>query len=238
MDDMQRPDGQNQTNQVGDEQGSAEVVSVEESPRSEESLQPDEPLQPEEAQPTPVEAPAAVAPPQAPFPYGVPSSQSAGPGVATPPPAPNPPTDFGGWSAPSAPMPADATAPATSGKAIGALVCGILAILSCETVVFGIVLGIVAIVLAGSALKDRIGDGKAVAGRVCGIIGLVLSTLVLLSYLVLGAIGLAMLDYYDVGEWHEVAREVLDGHVDIEYDSDDGHAHVRIGDGSVEFSSR
>ena len=52
--------------------------------------------------------------------------------------------------------------------------CGIIAILASPTVVFGIILGIVAIILAVLAKKQS-RDGKATAGMVCGIIGAVLS---------------------------------------------------------------
>ena len=138
---------------------------------------------------------------------------------------------------PSAPVSAS---PSTNGKAVGALVCGILAVLTCETVLLGIALGIAAIVLAGSVAKEGIGDGKAVAGRICGIIGLVLSTLTLLMYLVLAAVGIAWFDrwavYYGADEWHQAVQEILDGEVDVDFH--DGHAYVHIGNDSVEVVPR
>ncbi len=70
----------------------------------------------------------------------------------------------------------------SNGKAIGALVCGILAILTSGSVLFGIVLGIVAIVLASKAVKESGKDGKATGGKVCGIAGIVLSVLALIMY--------------------------------------------------------
>lgn len=77
-----------------------------------------------------------------------------------------------------------------SGKAIGALVCGILAILFAWAPLLGIILGIVAIVLAVKAVKEAGKDGKATGGKVCGIIGIALSVITFVSYLALAA-GLA-----------------------------------------------
>ena len=76
--------------------------------------------------------------------------------------------------------------PAKSGKATGALVCGIFAILLAWAPLFGIILGIVAIVLAVKAVKEAGKDGKATGGKVCGIIGIVLSVLSFILYLVIG----------------------------------------------------
>lgn len=68
-------------------------------------------------------------------------------------------------------------APAPQPSPTSALVCGILAIVFCFIPVVGIVLGIVAIVLAGKYFKagGTLGQGKA--GRICGIVGIVLSIL-------------------------------------------------------------
>lgn len=65
------------------------------------------------------------------------------------------------------------------GKATGALVCGILSILLCSTVVIGVVLGIVAIVLGAQVAGHMVvsASSRARAGKVCGIVGLVLSIL-------------------------------------------------------------
>lgn len=60
--------------------------------------------------------------------------------------------------------------------ATGALVCGILSIVFCAPV-FGLILGIVAIVLAGKALKGIPANSRAKAGRVTGIVGIILSVL-------------------------------------------------------------
>lgn len=64
----------------------------------------------------------------------------------------------------------------TSGKAIAALVCGILSF-----VVLGVILGLVAVGLGVSARKElasqpgRSGSGLALAGIITGVIGFVLS---------------------------------------------------------------
>ena len=67
------------------------------------------------------------------------------------------------------------------GTAIASLVLGIMSFVLCETIIFGIVLGIVAIVLGASARSyaSKFGFPKGVAttGLVFGIIGIVLSVL-------------------------------------------------------------
>lgn len=88
----------------------------------------------------------------------VPGPAQAPYGAYPPPPAPN-------YSAPS------------SGKATGALICGILAIVFSFIPIVGIILGIVAIVLAFKAVKLAGKNGKTTGGKVCGIIGIVFSVL-------------------------------------------------------------
>ena len=68
----------------------------------------------------------------------------------------------------------------SNGKATAALVCGIIAILASPTVFLGIILGIVAIVLAVLSRKQS-RDGKATAGLICGAIGAVLSVLLVVA---------------------------------------------------------
>lgn len=120
-----------------------------------------------------VQQPTAGAPQQPVSPYATPQQPFGGPAA--------PATPYG--SQPGAPVPpygvvpSMQAAPAGSGKATGALVCGILAIVLCAAPIVGIVLGIVAIVMAGSYLKGFGPDGRAKAGRICGIIGIVLSIL-------------------------------------------------------------
>lgn len=82
-----------------------------------------------------------------------------------------------------------APAPARNGSAIGALICGICAILFSWVPVVGIVLGVVAIVLAGKAVRAVGKNGQATGGKVCGIVGLIVSILALVGYIALFALG-------------------------------------------------
>lgn len=156
--------------------------------------QPVQPQQPFGAQPQQPQQPVAQpqgfgaqpqAQPQQPFasqpaqpqqPFASQSGQPQGFGgqPATPPPGyvPNAQPAYGAAVKP----------PANTGKATGALVCGIAAIAICFLVPIigapvGLILGIVAIVLGGSFIKQFGPFGRAKAGRICGIIGVVLSTL-------------------------------------------------------------
>jgi hypothetical protein len=80
--------------------------------------------------------------------------------------------------------------------AVGSLVCGIVSIVVGWFPIAGIVLGIIAIVLAGKAKKAAIAQptvyvqgGMRVAGLVCGIIGLVWCSIVTIMWIfVAGAI--------------------------------------------------
>ena len=68
----------------------------------------------------------------------------------------------------------------SSGLAIAALVCGVLALLSSWTVIGGILLGLIAVVLGIVALSRvkrglAAGRGMAIAGIVTGILGTVLA---------------------------------------------------------------
>ena len=76
--------------------------------------------------------------------------------------------------------------PAPSSKATGALVCGIMAIVFAWLPLVGIVLGIVAIVLAGKAVKESGKNGKTTGGKACGIAGIVLAVIVFFLYLAFG----------------------------------------------------
>lgn len=101
----------------------------------------------------------------------------------------------GGYGAPQPPTVAP-TGPG-SGKALGALICGICAIVFSGTVIPSIILGIIAIVLASQYVKTFGKDGKATGGKVCGAIGIVFSVLVLALYIFIFAIGaIAYNDYY------------------------------------------
>lgn len=90
--------------------------------------------------------------------------------------------------APPAPGQQPAHAP-SNGKAVGALVCGILAILFAWLPLLGVALGVAAIVLAGKAVRESGKDGKATGGKACGIIGIVLAVLSFVLYLVLFSFG-------------------------------------------------
>ena len=124
-------------------------------------------------------APASAAEPYAVGAAPAPGAQQPGAGAA----APQQPASPYASAQPGAPaslygsVPPTQPAPSGSGKATGALVCGILAIVLCGAPLIGIVLGIVAIVMGGSYLKTFGQDGKAKAGRICGIVGVVLSIL-------------------------------------------------------------
>ncbi len=69
-----------------------------------------------------------------------------------------------------------------SGKAIGALVCGIISL-----ILFGIILGVVAVVLGTMARKEirenpnLDGDGMALAGIITGAIGAVLALVLIIA---------------------------------------------------------
>lgn len=82
-----------------------------------------------------------------------------------------------------APVPPGAvTAQPGSGKAMGALICGVLAIVFSGAVLAGIILGIIALVLAFQYVKAFGKDGKATGAKVCGAIGIVLSVIALIAY--------------------------------------------------------
>jgi hypothetical protein len=67
-------------------------------------------------------------------------------------------------------------APRSNGIAVASLVCGILAVLLFFTIVFPIILGILAVIFGaigiGNANKGAGSKGLAVAGLVCGVVGI------------------------------------------------------------------
>ena len=185
-------------------------------PKSEPAAAPTKPVEPAapaEPAPAPAEpvapavpaAPAAPAVPQAPAqpvaptqPVGAPV---AAPGVAPTQPMPAPAQPAAGPAGQPVPAPMGGAYPPPpapsyapkSGKAMGALVCGILAIVFSFIPIVGIILGIVAIVFAGKAVREAGHDGKATGGKVCGILGIVFSVLwgIFSLVLTLGIIGAA-----------------------------------------------
>lgn len=114
------------------------------------------------------------------------------------PPQPTQPMGYnqGAYPPPTVPP---AYAQKSSGKAIGALVCGILAILFSWLPLLGIILGIVAIVLASKAVKQFGRDGKATGGKICGIVGLVFSILGFIFWGFVSCAVLAAAPYADSG---------------------------------------
>lgn len=119
-----------------------------------------------------------------------PYAQPQQPGAQTPPPGyvpPVPPVQPGGYYGQPGPYAYGQPQP-SSGKAIAALVCGILAILFSWTILFGIGLGIAAIILARSAVKEAGKDGKTTGGKICGIVGIAFSVLTLAAVVALGAL--------------------------------------------------
>lgn len=111
-----------------------------------------------------------------------PGAQAAtGPEVTGGAPVPpyQPPAPGGAPAAPNGPRP-------SQGSIIAALVLGILSIFFCSLAPLGLGMGIAAIVLAGRAAKAGILDGKATAGKVCGIIGTSLSIIVILAWIFIG----------------------------------------------------
>ncbi|WP_080800357.1 hypothetical protein [Arabiibacter massiliensis] len=187
--------------------------------------EPAEPAKPEEraAEDAPRDEPAlapapviAETPPPAPLPPPppAPSAMPAQPAFQQPAspygaPAPQPQSPYGGGYAP---QPSYAAAPALAapggGKALASLVCGVCAIVFSGTVVVGIVLGVVAIVLASQYVRSFGKDGKATGGKVCGIVGIALSVLALVFYLVVGAATLvAIYDYDDVAPYYPARPE-------------------------------
>lgn len=88
--------------------------------------------------------------------------------------------------APGVPFdPPGGSASSTAAKAgVMPLVLGILSIVTAGVPVVGIALGVVALVASAKAIKRYGKDGKAVAGRVCGIVGIAFSAVVLAASVV------------------------------------------------------
>lgn len=147
--------------------------------------QPANPYGAPEAQPAQPANPYAAPQPQQPAsPYGAPQPMANPYDAANANAGQVPPFQPG---QPVPPYGQPAGVPVSNGKATGALICGILAILLAWTILPGIILGVVAIVLAGSYIKQGGLAGTAKGGRVCGIVGIVLSVLSLVLSVVLGA---------------------------------------------------
>lgn len=164
-------------------------------------------LQPEEGSTTPEQSvkPATDATQEMPAPQGQPVAPTQTMPVATQPAAPQAGAQPG--AQPGAPIDPvmvqqNAAYNAQMGaypppKPTGALVCGILAIVFCWIPIIGIVLGIVAIVQASNYFKAGGAESSGKAGKICGIIGLVLSGIMIVINLCLVIFGLAVLDELD-----------------------------------------
>ncbi len=116
--------------------------------------------------------------------------------------------------------------PAGTGKATAALACGIAAIVVCIFLPFvgapiGIILGIVAIVLAGSFIKQNGPFGRAKAGRVCGIIGLILSILSLITLIAAvsfaAVVGSNLYDDFAISEAIDIT-DALENDLGLDFD--------------------
>lgn len=84
-----------------------------------------------------------------------------------------------------------------SGKALGALICGICAIVFSAIPFVGIILGIIAIVLASQYVKAFGKEGKATGGKVTGVIGIVFSIIALIIYIASFALVAAAINEYN-----------------------------------------
>ena len=85
----------------------------------------------------------------------------------------------------------------TNGKAVAALVLGILAVV---IPYLGLILGIVGLILAGSSLKEitmtnQGGRGMAIAGRVTSIVGICIWG-ILIVFIIIGFVLIASDPYY------------------------------------------
>lgn len=94
------------------------------------------------------------------------------------------------------PPPTGAAVGSAAPSATGALVCGILAIVLSGFPIFGVILGIIAIVLAGKYFKSGGTQGTGKAARICGIIGIVLAIVWFIAGVVLSIMALDLADSY------------------------------------------
>lgn len=84
----------------------------------------------------------------------------------------------------------DSEIPESTGTAIASMILGIASIVLCCSSFLGLIAGIIAIVLAQKERNSgRADNGYVKAGLICGIIGAILSALVLIYYIVVLIIG-------------------------------------------------
>lgn len=94
------------------------------------------------------------------------------------------------------------------GLSIGSLVCGICSIVFCCCYgIVGVILGIIAIILSGksTSLNNGYSSSMAKAGKICGIIGLILGALYFIYVIIAFIFALNspsfMSDLYDYSNW-------------------------------------
>lgn len=116
------------------------------------------------------------------------SAPVAGAGASVPP--------SGTSATPVPPAPPAPVAGAGQPSPTAALVCGILAIVFSWLPLIGVVLGIVAIVLAGKYFKAGGAAGSGKAGRICGIVGIAFSLLCFILYIVTGCMAVNLVNEY------------------------------------------
>ena len=80
--------------------------------------------------------------------------------------------------------------------ATASLIMGIISIVMCSSSLLAIGLGIAAIVLANKAIRQGAVGGNASAGRICGIIGICLSSISTIYYIVMFFVGIVTAVYH------------------------------------------
>ena len=94
------------------------------------------------------------------------------------------------------PVPGPAGEQPGKGKAIASLVLGIISLAFMWMPFFGLVLGIVGLVLAASAGKEGFRGGLKTAGFVCSLIGTIIGAFYLVLFIIGIALSLRFLDYF------------------------------------------
>ena len=80
--------------------------------------------------------------------------------------------------------------------ATASLIMGIISIVMCSSSLLALGLGIAAIVLANKAIRQGAVGGNASAGRICGIIGICLSSISTIYYIVMFFVGIVTAVYH------------------------------------------
>lgn len=80
--------------------------------------------------------------------------------------------------------------------ATASLIMGIISIVMCSSSLLALGLGIAAIVLANKATRQGAVGGNASAGRICGIIGICLSSISTIYYIVIFFVGIVTAVYH------------------------------------------